>query len=151
MSDSAIMALEQAIKFESDGRDFYLRAAERVTNPMAKAVFTKLAEDEKSHISRVREIYEELKDNAGWPSEMKMVAAASGVMDVFERETMTLSLSPDASAKEALEEAAKMEREGVAFYRLRANQATCDAEREFFNRLVDEEVDHLAAIEKALK
>jgi len=49
------------VKFESDGRDFYLRSADAVQNPLAKSVFLALAEDEKDHIRRVREIYDELK------------------------------------------------------------------------------------------
>ena len=85
MGDAAILALEQAIKFESDGRDFYLRAAASLADPAAKGLFAALAEDEKDHIRRVREIYEELKDKPGWPSVDAMVARQSGVLDGFER------------------------------------------------------------------
>ncbi|MBE0617063.1 MAG: hypothetical protein IH608_03945, partial [Proteobacteria bacterium] len=76
--DAAVVALGAAAKFESDGRDFYLRSAERVENPAARAIFLALAEDEKDHVRRVREIYEELKDKPGWPDVFSMVARRSG-------------------------------------------------------------------------
>jgi hypothetical protein len=79
--DAAIVALADAVKFESDGRDFYLRAAEGAQNPLAKSVFLALADDEKDHVRRVREIYEQLKDKAGWPAVGALVARHSGVVD----------------------------------------------------------------------
>ena len=81
--DAAIMALADAVKFASDGRDFYQRAAEKTENPLAKSVFLALADDEKDHVRRVREIYEQLKDKAGWPAVGALVARHSGVVDPF--------------------------------------------------------------------
>ncbi|GAB6062659.1 ferritin family protein [Deferrisoma palaeochoriense] len=150
--ESAVLALADAVKFESDGRDFYLQAAERVGNPLAKAVFQALAEDELDHIRRVREIYEELKSKPGWPDTAAMVARASGVEDAFARAARELDrqVAPDADAVEALEKAAEMERKGLDFYRNRLAQASCDAEAEFYRRLVAEEEVHLRTIERAL-
>ncbi|NOY45405.1 MAG: ferritin family protein [Deltaproteobacteria bacterium] len=151
--EAAVLALSEAVKFESDGRDFYLQAVERVSNPLAKAVFQALAEDELDHIRRVREIYEELKSQAGWPDSTAMVARASGVEDAFARAARDLDrhVAPDADALEALEKAAELERKGLGFYRDRLAQATCDAEAEFYRRLVAEEEVHLRTIEKALE
>ena len=44
-----------------------------------------------------------------------------------------------------------MEKKGLAFYRERAAEASCDAEAAFYQELVAEEVKHLEAIEKALR
>jgi rubrerythrin len=144
------MALGEAVKFESDGRDFYLRAAETARNPLAKAIFLALAADETDHVRRVREIYEELKDKPGWPNVEAMVARSSGVLDAFEQAWATLpsSVVPDATAEEALVRAADMEKRGLAFYRDRRAKASCPAEAEFFGRLIAEEEIHLGAIEK---
>jgi rubrerythrin len=150
--EAALVALDGAIKFESDGRDFYLDAAERVSDPLARAVFSALAEDELDHIARVREIYEELKTCAGWPPVEVMVARQSGVLDAFERASVTLSgeVPAGAAAGEALAKAAEMERRGLAFYRERLSKASCPAESEFFRRLVSEEEIHLATVVKVL-
>jgi len=150
--EAAVVALGEAVKFESDGRDFYLRSAEAVQNPLARSVFLALAEDEKDHIRRVREIYEELKDKPGWPDVTTMVARSSGVLDAFEAAAVSLpeNLGEDLTAEQALDKARAMERAGLAFYRDRVARASCDAEAEFFRRLVSEEEVHLAAIEKVL-
>ncbi len=150
--DAAIVALGEAVKFESDGRDFYLRASSEARNPMAKAVLEALAEDEKDHVRRVREIYEELKDKPGWPEVTAMVARHSGVVDAFEVAAGELGgrVSPDATAAEALRVAAEMERKGLAFYRERLGKASCDAEAAFYRKLVEEEEVHLATIEKVM-
>ncbi|GAB4284325.1 MAG: hypothetical protein Kow0092_38800 [Deferrisomatales bacterium] len=148
--DAAIVALGDAVKFESDGRDFYQRAAQQAQNPLARAVFQALAEDEKDHVRRVREIYEELKDKPGWPDVESMVARRSGVVDAFERAAADLAgtVAPDATAKEALHTAVEMEKKGLAFYRDRLAKASCDAEAQFYQRLVDEEAVHLATLQK---
>jgi rubrerythrin len=150
--DAAVVALGEAVKFESDGRDFYLRSAEAVQNPLARSVFLALADDEKDHIRRVREIYEELKDKPGWPDVTTMVTRTSGVLGVFEAAAASLpeNTPVDLTAEQALAKAREMERQGLAFYRDRQARASCDAEAEFFRRLVSEEEVHMAALEKVL-
>jgi rubrerythrin len=148
--DAAVVALGEAVKFESDGRDFYLRAAEAAVNPLARAVLEALAEDERDHVRRVREIYEELKDKPGWPDVATMVTRASGVLDAFEKASANLSaaLPPDASVHAALTTAVEMEKKGLVFYRERVAKASCPAETEFFRQLVAEEEIHFQTIER---
>ncbi|MHB8764721.1 MAG: ferritin family protein [Deferrisomatales bacterium] len=150
--DAAIVALGDAVKFESDGRDFYLRAAEQTRHPLGKAIFAALAEEEKEHVRRVREIYEELKNHPGWPDVASMVARRSGVLDAFERAaaSLTTAVDADADARAALETALELERRGLAFYRDRLAKASCGAEEEFYRRLVAEEGVHLEALGRAL-
>lgn len=150
--DAAVVALGEAVKFESDGRDFYLRSAERAENPLARSIFLALAEDEKDHVRRVREIYEELKNKPGWPDVSSMVARHSGVVDAFEQAAASLgeTVAADGTAGQALRTARDLEKKGLAFYRDRLSRASCDAEAEFFRRLVAEEEIHLATIERVL-
>lgn len=151
--DAAIVALGDAVRFESDGRDFYMRAAEEAKDPLAKSVFQALAEDEKDHVRRVREIYEQLKDKPGWPEVGAMVARHSGVVDAFELAASNLGgcVSADADAEEALRTAVEMERKGPEFYRDRVGNATCEAEAECSRSLVVEDEMHLRAIRDLLE
>lgn len=146
--DAALVALDEAIEFESNGRDLYLRAAEAALDPLARAVFEALAEDEKEHVRRVREIYEELKNRPGWPDVTAMVARASGVADAFERASPASLGAADAGAREAFAAASEMERQGLRFYRERLAKASCAAEAEFYRRLVAEEEIHLRTLER---
>ncbi len=151
--DAAVVALAEAVKFESDGREFYLRAAERVLHPLAKALFQALAEDEKDHIRRVREIYEELKSRPGWPETSAMVARHAGVEDAFRTalEHLDQEVPQDADALDALAKAEELEEKGLGFYRDRLAKASCEAEAEFYRRLVAEEEIHLQTIRKAIE
>jgi len=152
MSDAALIALGQAIKFESDGLDYYRGLAETLTDPLAKALFRSLAEEEKGHITRVREIYEELKAKPGWPPASTMVARAAGTLDVFENEAFSKGkLSPDATLREALAKAIELEQDGIDFYAVRLSQASCEAETEFFRHLIAEEERHFRLLSKAQK
>jgi rubrerythrin len=150
MSDSAIIALEQAIKFESDGFDYYQRLADEMSDPAVKGLFGLLAEAEKDHITRVREIYEELKGKPGWPSVASMVARQSGTPDAFELAMQKCAgIGCDAGVGKALAKAIEMEEAGIAFYSQRLELATCDAEAKFFSALVEEEKHHLTILQKS--
>lgn len=142
--DAAIVALADAVQFETEGREFYLQAAGRARNPLAKAVFQALADDEQDHVRRVREIHGQLKDQAGWPHAAPAAARVEGA-GVFAA-TGGEPAAPDADAQAALAVAAEMEERGLAFYRERLERACCDAEAEFYRGLVAEEEGHLRAI-----
>ncbi|HSH70415.1 MAG TPA: ferritin family protein [Deferrisomatales bacterium] len=150
--DAAIVALADAVKFESDGRDFYLRAAQQAENPLAKSVFLVLADDEKDHLRRVREIYEQLKDKPGWPEVGAVAARQAGVMDAFEAAAANLAgnVAADADVEAALHTAIGMEQKGLAFYRERLGDASCDNEAEFYRSLVEEEELHLKTLRSVL-
>jgi rubrerythrin len=150
MGDAALLALEKAIKFESDGRDYYSNIAKEAKNPFTRLLFESLAADEIDHIRRVREIYEELKDKPGWPSVPAMVARQCCVLDVFEKASMKDGPEPDGDAITAFKKALEMEQAGIAFYRERLDKATCAAEDKFYKALVAEEEHHLKALEQAL-
>ena len=124
--------------------------ADEMNDPAVKSLFSALANAEKGHIQRVRQIYEELKDKPGWPSVESMITRQSGANDAFETETLECAgIGCDAGVGQALTKAIAMEEAGIAFYRDRLAQATCDAEAKFFSALVDEEELHLATLHKA--
>ena len=50
--------LEEAIRFETDGREFFLQAAEKAKTYFAKVIFQIIAEEELDHIRKVKQIYE---------------------------------------------------------------------------------------------
>ncbi|MDF1555368.1 MAG: ferritin family protein [Deferrisomatales bacterium] len=150
--DPAIVALADAVKFEPDGREFYLRAAQRAENPVAKSVFLGLADDEKDHLRRVREIHEQLKDKPGGPEVGTVEVRQSGVGDAFETAAANLggSVAADADAEAALHTAVGMEQKGLAFYRERLGNASWGNEAPFYRTLVAEEALHCKTLRSVL-
>jgi len=53
-------ALEAAIKFEEDGRTFFLAAHKKTEEKFVKSIFLSLADAELDHIQRIRTIYDSL-------------------------------------------------------------------------------------------
>ena len=54
-------AIKTAIKLEEDGVDFYQKASEKTSHPFGKRMFLSFAEDEKRHLSVLKEILSDLK------------------------------------------------------------------------------------------
>jgi len=50
-------ALKKALDMEEEGHDFYVKTAKKTTNPLGKATFTALAEDEIDHIKAIKAFY----------------------------------------------------------------------------------------------
>ena len=79
-----------------------------------------------------------------------MIARQSGTHDAFELESLQCAgIGCDAGIVQALDKAMGMEEAGIAFYRDRLEQASCDAEAKFFEALVAEEEVHLTMLQKA--
>lgn len=150
-NDAAVIALGEAIKQESDGRAFYSEAAEKASNPFAKAVLSALADDEKDHLKRVREIYETLKNRPGWPTTSAMIARKSGALNIFEEksEKVIESISDNDAAK-VLKTSLEMENKAEKFYLDRADAASCSAEKEFYEKLAAEEALHCSIIQRLI-
>ena len=60
MKSNDLEAFQAAMKFEEDGRAFFLAASEKTTEKFAKFILLDLAEAELDHIERVKEIYNAL-------------------------------------------------------------------------------------------
>jgi len=57
----ALQALKQALRLEREGRDFYLKAAERTLDEKGKAMFLSLADDERIHAETIGRQIESLE------------------------------------------------------------------------------------------
>jgi rubrerythrin len=60
-------ALEAAIKFEEDGRTFFLAAHKKTEEKFGKSIFLSLGDAELDHIQRTRTIYDSLSKMREWP------------------------------------------------------------------------------------
>ena len=63
---AALEALKHAIALESKGKEFYLKAAERVTDPKGAEMFRSLADDEVLHKNILSRQLESLTGGKGW-------------------------------------------------------------------------------------
>ncbi len=139
--------LEEAIRFETDGREFFLKAAEKAKTYFAKTIFQIIAEEELDHIRKVKQIYEsDLTSKKQGGSSLS--SKKSNLQNVFQeaKEKMGQSLSMNADEMEAIRLAVQLEFKGQEFYKRLAEEATTDFEKAFYQHLAQEESVHFSIL-----
>jgi rubrerythrin len=145
-------SIELAIKNESSEMAFYLNEARRSENPVAKALFKTLAEDEKEHKNRLLGLHEKLVADGSWPSDVPIEVNGTNIKSVLGG----LGRDPASFAKHseddiaALKKAISFEENGAKFYS--DISKTCDsaAEAAFFRFLSQIEREHMLSIQDSL-
>lgn len=142
--------LQEAIRIEVDGKEFYQQAGQRSSNKLAREIFQKLADEEDEHRRKFEEIYEVLKKGQDWPDVEPPVNKGEGLKSIFTEATEELGskIRVASSELEAIRTAMDMELESYDFYRSRSKQSTFPLEKRFYQALAGEErVHHLALLD----
>jgi rubrerythrin len=149
---SALVALDLAIQTERDGREFYMRAAERSADGEGKVLFISLAADELEHLRLLESQREALATEGQWlpPSkldEQTPPEKAEGV-PLFSRERLAENVSAYTSDLSALRMAFLIEKDAVAFYTRAAAETEDRDGKEMYGRLVEMETEHQRILEE---
>lgn len=135
--------LTSAVKLEKDGRDFYLDIASSAANEYAARTFESFAEDEKKHITWIKEMMDEGSSFAH--SDRQEVSRIYGkLQSIFktipEDRKKELAAAPDDIAQ--IDIAIGKEEESIRAYGEWAEQADDEEIRKLFSILVDFEKNH---------
>jgi rubrerythrin len=149
---SALVALDLAIQTEKDGREFYLRAAERSADPGGKVLFFSLADDELQHLRLLESQREALAADGKWlPSsildDQTPLEQPEGA-PLFSRGRLAESVSAYTSDLSALRLAFLIEKDAVAFYTRAAAETEDPAGKEMYERLAAMETEHQRILEE---
>lgn len=142
---SGLDALEAAIKFEEDGRKFFLDASEKTKQKYGKLMFRSIADAELEHIERIREVYDSLTKTGDWPDRPALFTAKAALKNIFEeaREQLDQNVKAETDDIEAIKMAREYEEKGLRFYQDLADRAKALIEKKFYNQLAYEERGHL--------
>ncbi len=145
--------LRLAIKFEKEGREFFLQAAEMTSHPLGKRMFASLANDELLHLRRVTEIFEALENKREWPKAQPGEHQSKTFHIIFEeaRQHLKEIVKPRVGEIEALDLGLAYEKRGYKFYQDLASEAFSKPEKEFFQQLADAENQHYQIIQETIK
>jgi rubrerythrin len=146
-------ALRLAIKFEKEGREFFLQAAERTRHPLGKRMFQSLADDELRHLRRVTQVFEALENKEEWPKLEPTNYQPTILRTIFEeaKEHLKEIVHPQADELEALNLALAYEQRGYKFYSELAQKAALAPEKDFYQQLAAEENSHYQIIQDTQK
>lgn len=140
-------AVEEAIRFETDGREFFLKAAQKAKSYFAKLIFETIAEEELGHIQRVKDIYKRSTTSERQTS-TPFVPQRSNLENVFQqaKKEIDQNLMMNADEVEAIRLAIQLEIKGHEFYQRLAEEASNEFEKAFYHQLAQEESHHFSIL-----
>ena len=148
-TNPTLSILEQAIKVELEGLDFYGRAEERTGNAVGRAFFRSLVGDEKEHERILRAEYEKVKAGAGWVAAPAARSVEFPELRLFPK-GRKLNIPADATDLDVIQIAIRFERRGHDMY-VRAAAAIDDMTgKSVYKYLAEWENRHRELLQKAL-
>ncbi|NWG02286.1 MAG: ferritin family protein [Syntrophaceae bacterium] len=144
--DKRKRALEEAIRFEMDGREFFLKAAEKAKSYFAKLIFETIAEEELGHIKRVEDIYHRSATSENQTS--SSTSPKVNLENVFQQAKTKIdpSLIIQADELEAIRLGIQLEIKGHEFYKRLAEETSNEFEKTFYHQLAQEESHHFSIL-----
>ncbi len=141
-------ALEVALNNEKSERGFYLKHAKRTKNPLGKAMFRQIADEELEHYERLKQLHEKWEQEENWPETVPLKVKDTIVKDIFKDMVKKAERMPpgDADDLEAIQTAIEFEAEGAIYYANLRDKVTDPKEKQFFNLLADMEHEHFVSL-----
>ena len=138
-------ALQAAIKFEEDGRAFFLAAREKTEEKFGKSIFLSLADAELDHIQRINVIYESLSKMGEWPDTPSLFSPKRPLKNIFEEamDEIDRNVKPTTTDLEAVKLGIQYEEKGLRLYTDLNNAAFHWLEKKFYTQLGNEERGHM--------
>jgi rubrerythrin len=136
---------------ERSGVNFYLAAAEQLSQPSGKATFLRIAEEEKRHLRDLEFEWIELlkKDKNILKAPVFLHFDYESLKKIFPtREEIRKRLESDLDEEQALKLAMEMEIESYRFFRDYAERFNDTRGKAIFLKFADEEEDHCRTIQK---
>ncbi len=145
--------LVRAMVNEQDGYDFYLAAAEQVTDPKGKKMFLSLANDELGHLHIIMAEYERVNAGGGFLDldEARRTLPPDPSLQLFPEKRQIQSMLEAATNDEAaLRIALDFEQKGYHMYSDAAKRSADRNAREVFSFLAEQESQHYELIQNTL-
>lgn len=144
-------ALETALNNEMKEREFYLINAEKTTNPLGKAMFKQIADEELEHYERLKELHARWVKQDKWPETIPLEVNNTNIREILSgmQKDMDRSAKTDAGDLEAVRTAIAFEEKGFLFYQELRDSSTDPRERKFFDLLSMIEHEHYLSLRSA--
>jgi rubrerythrin len=148
--EERLSALEVALNNEMTEHKFYLKNAERTTNPVGKAMFSQIAFEELEHYKRLEELAKVWKKNEKWPETVPLCVIDTAVKSVFGKAAKVSgkATASDADDLAAVRKAIDFEAQGAKFYAELRDKSTDPKEKAFFDLLATIEHEHFTSLKE---
>jgi rubrerythrin len=142
--DKILEALKLAIDMENDGKECYLQASQESGNEVGKKLLESLAVEEDVHRQKFVDLYYAMQEKKGWPATEFQPDRGEKLRALFTGTCEVIGVNVKAVATEfdAINTAIDKEKKSFDFYERQSQNATYDAERDFYKALAAEEREH---------
>jgi rubrerythrin len=141
-------ALEVALQNEMREREFYLRNEQRTKNPLGKAMFQQIGDEELEHYERLKELHKHWESNGTWPETVPLKVRDTMVKGILFDLLKKAEEIPegDADDLEAIRKAIDFEASGAKHYAKLRDHITDLHEKHFFDLLAKIEHAHYLSL-----
>lgn len=143
-------ALKVALDNEIREREFYELNAKRTNNPVGKAMFKQIAEDESEHYERLRQLHDKWEKEEKWPETVPLKIENTVVGDILKNLPQKAKKGPaaDADDLQAIRTAIDFEEKGAVYYAMLRDKVTDPKEKAFFELLANIEHEHYVSLKE---
>lgn len=148
MAEQRLNALEVALSNEMRERQFYLQHAQRTKNPLGKAMFQQLGDEELEHYERLRELQGKWEKQEKWPETVPLQVKGTVVKDILKDLLKQGEKMPegDDDDLQAVRVALDFEAQGAKFYASLRDSVIDPKEKKFFDLLAAIEHEHYLSL-----
>lgn len=141
-------ALQVALNNELKEHEFYLKHAERTSNPVGKAMFKQIADEEMEHYERLKQLAEKWEKEGKWPETVPLQVKDTVVKKVLTEAAKQApkTVKGDADDLKALRVAIDFEAKGTEYYAKLRDEVSDPKEKAFFNLLANIEHEHYVSL-----
>ena len=141
ISDQVKGFIQDAIKLEIRGKEFFLQAADLTPNSLGKKMFKRLAEEEVKHLEAFSKLFSAVIQSTEWKKYVK-AEQLKGKSAVIEELVVRLEQAKDKSDIEAIRIGMELELKAIDFFKSAAEQGDDAVAKEIFIKISDEERFH---------
>jgi len=137
-------ALEVALNNEMREREFYLKNAKRSKNPLGKAMFQQIGDDELEHYERLKQLHQKWTQQQKWPGTVPLKVKDTIVKDILVDflNKVDKTAKADADDLQAVRTAIDFEAKGAKYYAQLRDDVSDPKEKQFFDLLSRIENEH---------
>ena len=141
-------ALEVALNNEMRERAFYHQNAQRTKNPLGKAMFQQIGDEELEHYERLKELHQKWQEQGKWPPTVPLKVKDTVIKDVLKDVLKKVQELPegDDDDLQAVRAAIDFEAKGTKYYGNLRDSSTDPKEKQFFDLLANIEQEHYLSL-----
>jgi len=141
-------ALEVALSNELREREFYFKNAERTRNPLGKAMFKQIGDEELEHYERLKQLHQKWENQEKWPGTVPLRVKNTIVKDILLGFSQSAGEGPEGDDDDlkAVRTAIDFEAKGTKYYAELRDGVSDEKEKQFFDLLSKTEHEHYLSL-----